>query len=87
MGDKSSFSLAESPYRREVQKVQNDRSEFEICNVNERVVSRIPFFKKYMYIHLKEDDDGDTYWDVLIMKGGEPTHFTIGKADSESDNS
>lgn len=79
------FSLFDSPYRREVKKVQNDRSEFKVCEVNERVISRMPFNKKFMYIHLKENNEGETYWDVLVMKGDEPTHFTLGKSDSDSE--
>lgn len=82
MSGEGPINLTESPYRREVQKIQNDRSEFEICNVNERVISRIPFFKKYLYIHRKEGEDGDTYWDILLMAGDEPEHFTLGKAES-----
>lgn len=85
MADGTSFSLTESPYRREVQKVVNDRAEFEICNVNEREIRGIPFFEKYAYVHLKEDENGDTFWDVLVMSGGTPEHFTLGKSDSGSE--
>jgi len=81
MSGEGPINIAEVPYRREVQKIQSDRNEFEICNINERVVSRVPFFKKYLYIHLKEDEEGGTYWDVLVMQGGEPEHFTLGKED------
>ncbi|WP_181693270.1 hypothetical protein [Natronomonas sp. LN261] len=77
------FPLGESPYRREVKKVKSERSEFEICNINERVISRLPFNKKYLYVHLKEEESGNTYWDILLVKSGEPEHFTLGKEDEE----
>jgi hypothetical protein len=67
-----------------VEKIKRDRSEFEICNVNERVVSRMPFNKKFLYVHLKEQKSGNTYWDILVMKStGEPEHYTLGKEDDE----
>jgi len=78
-GDPPPLPLGELPYRRNVEKIQNDRSEFDICKVNERVISRFPFQKKYLYVHLKEQNDGEPYWNILLFSNGEPKNFVLGK--------
>jgi hypothetical protein len=36
-----------------------------------------------MYIHLKEEEDGSTYWDIAQQCGGDWEHYTLGKSDEE----
>lgn len=71
----------ESPYKRTVSKDLVDAEDFEICHPRERVISRMPFRKKILYIHLKEDEDGGTMWDILQVGSGEPERYQIGQDD------
>lgn len=80
----SKIPLLESPLRKEVQRDVADQDSFEICNVHERVNRRLLRPDVYTYIHLKEDDDGSTYWEILQQRDGEFENYTIGK-DSSAD--
>lgn len=84
-GEGGPIKIGESPYRRSVEKIQIDAADFEICVPRERVISRVPFFKKYQYIHRIEDEDGNLYWDIAIRDGDDWDHITLGKGDPEDE--
>lgn len=74
------ITIGELPIRKEVTKDIQEERNFEVCHPKESVLKSGRLFKKkkYVYVHLKEDDDGSREWSVLIVPPDEePTHYTL----------
>ncbi len=80
MTEGPNFTLAESPIRKEAMKEVMEERNFEVCQPKESVLKSSRLFnrKKYLFTHLKENDDGSLEWNLLIVPpNGEPTQVTF----------
>lgn len=75
-----------SPYRKEITKQTQEERNFEVCQPKESISTKgiIRRKKTYRYIHLDEDEDGNKWWNILIVPPeDEPHNYTLNCSSSE----
>lgn len=79
-GPSINFPIGEFPIRKEVTREIHEERNFEVCQPKESILKSGRLFKKkkYVYVHLKEADDGTREWSVLVVSPDEgPTHYSF----------